>query len=133
MYVGSLGDIPFIVARGFVRTFDDYSRSNAGRWAKHELIGQKPILEYLGPDTEKISFTMQLRADLGVIPEKEVEKLRELRDEGKPMVLVLGTKPVGDNSWIVESIGEAVTFWGMAGYPLSINVDVTLTEYVERS
>lgn len=37
MYVGSFGDIPFIVARGYVRTFKDYGRESSGRWAKHDI------------------------------------------------------------------------------------------------
>ena len=46
MYVGSFGDIPFIVARGYVRTFKDYGRESSGRWAKHDIIGEKPVLEF---------------------------------------------------------------------------------------
>lgn len=132
MYVGSLGNIPFIVARGYVRTFKDYGREGAGRWAKHELIGQKPVLEFLGPDIEKISFKMQLRADFGMNPENEAARLRKMRDSGETAVLMLAGSPVGDNKWTVESLGETVTFWDAFGNAQSVTVDVTLTEYVER-
>lgn len=132
MLVGSLGEVPFIVARGLVRTFSDYSREGSGRWAKHDLIGQKPVLEYLGEGIEKISFKMLLRADHGLNPENEVEKLRKMRDNGEIVVLILADKPVGNNSWIIESIGESVTFWDAFGNARSISIDISLQEYVER-
>lgn len=132
MLVGSLGEVPFIVARGLVRTFSDYNREGSGRWAKHDLIGQKPVLEYLGEDIEKISFKMLLRADHGLNPENEVKKLRKMRDNGEVMVLILADKPVGNNSWIIESIGENVTFWDAFGNARSISIDISLQEYVER-
>lgn len=132
MYIGNFGDILFIVASGYVRTFRDYSRESAGRWAKHDLVGQKPVLEFLGPDLEKISLKMMFRADQGMKPEEEVKRLRELRDVGYADVLMLAGEPVGDNSWVIESLGEQVTFWDALGNVLSVTVDVTLTEYVER-
>lgn len=131
MLVGYLGDIVFAVAKNYVRTFDDYNRSGAGRWQTHELIGRKPVLEFLGADLEKISFKMQLRSDQGVDPEDEAQKLRKMRDAGTPCVLVLNGAPVGDNYWIVESLGEEVTYWNAYGKPLSITVDVSLKEYIE--
>lgn len=131
MLVGYLGDIPFIVSREYVRTFSDYSRESAGRWAKHDIIGDKPVLEFIGPDIEKISFKMQLRADNGLNPRKELENLRQLRDNGTPIPLIIGGRPVTDNLWVVESLCEEVTFWTAGGAIQSVNVDVSLQEYVD--
>lgn len=132
MNVGSFGDIPFVVARGCVRTFKEYGRESGGRWAKHDLIGQKPVLEFLGPDVEKISFKMQFRADHGMNPETEAARLRKMRDKGDTAVLMLAGSPVGDNPWVIESIGETVTFWDAHGNAISLTVDVSLMEYSER-
>lgn len=133
MLVGYLGAIPFIVSREYIRTFSDFSRESAGRWAKHDIIGDKPVLEFLGPDIEKISFKMQLRSDNGLNPRKELEVLRKLRDDGTPIPLIIGGRPVTDNMWVVESLGEAVTFWTAGGAMQSVNVDVSLQEYVDGS
>ena len=130
MLVGFMAGVPFMVSKAFVRTFDDYNRNSAGRWAKHELLGQKPVLEFVGPDTEKISFSMDLRADHGIAPEMELNKLRKLRDNGKAFPLVIGGRLITRNLWVLESIGETVTHWGRSGSILAINVDVTLQEYV---
>lgn len=130
MLVGFMTDIPFVVSSLYTCTFDDYGRSSGGRWAQHDIIGAKPVLEFIGPDVEKISFTMQLRADQGISPEKMLKKLRKLRDEAKYFPLVIGGKLVGNNMWVLESIDESVSFWGMFGNMLSAKVNVTLKEYV---
>lgn len=129
MLIGFMAGIPFIVSSRFIRTFDDYGRGSAGRWAQHDIIGDKPVLEFIGPDVEKISFTMQLRADQGINPAKELEKLRKLRDSGKQFPLVIGGNMVTDNMWVMDSIDESVSFWGEAGSMLSVKVSVTLREY----
>lgn len=129
MLVGFMSDIPFVASSLYTCTFDDYGRSSGGRWAQHDIIGDKPVLEFIGPDIEKISFTMQLRVDQGVSPEKMLKKLRKLRDEAKYFPLVIGGKLIGNNMWVLESIDESVSFWGMLGNMLSAKVSVTLKEY----
>lgn len=129
MQVGSMGDIPFVVSYGKIRTFSDYGRSGSGRWAKHDLIGRKPVMEFLGPDVEKISMKIQLRTDHGINPESELGRLRKMRDTGAVFPFILGGAPVSDNYWLLEDIGENVSYWRAGGKILSVSVDITLTEY----
>ena len=129
MLVGFMAGVPFVVSKNYVRTFDDYNRSGSGRWAKHEIIAQKPVMEFIGPDTEKISFSMLLRSDMGITPNAELNNLRKMRDKGKAFSLVIGGRKIGTNSWVVESIGETVNFWGKLGGILLVKVDITLAEY----
>ena len=129
MQVGSMGDIPFVVTYGKIRTFSDYGRSGSGRWAKHDLIGRKPVMEFLGPDVEKVSMKIQLRTDHGINPESELGRLRKMRDTGAVFPFILGGAPVSDNYWLREDIGENVSYWRAGGKILSVSVDITLTEY----
>ena len=129
MQVGSMGDIPFVVSYGKIRTFSDYGRSGSGRWAKHDLTGRKPVMEFLGPDVEKVSMKIQLRTDHGINPESELERLRKMRDTGAVFPFILGGAPVSDNYWLLEDIGENVSYWRAGGKILSVSVDITLTEY----
>lgn len=129
MQVGSMGDIPFVVTYGKIRTFIDYGRSGSGRWAKHDLIGRKPVMEFLGPDVEKVSMKIQLRTDHGINPESELGRLRKMRDTGAVFPFILGGAPVSDNYWLLEDIGENVSYWRAGGKILSVSVDITLTEY----
>ena len=129
MQVGSMGDIPFVVTYGKIRTFSDYGRSGSGRWAKHDLIGRKPVMEFLGPDVEKVSMKIQLRTDHGINPASEMGRLRKMRDTGAVFPFILGGAPVSDNYWLLEDIGENVSYWRAGGKILSVSVDITLTEY----
>lgn len=129
MQIGSMGDIPFVVTYGKIRTFSDYGRSGSGRWAKHDLIGRKPVMEFLGPDVEKVSMKIQLRTDHGINPESELGRLRKMRDTGAVFPFILGGAPVSDNYWLLEDIGENVSYWRAGGKILSVSVDITLTEY----
>ena len=129
MQVGSMGDIPFVVTYGKIRTFSDYGCSGSGRWAKHDLIGRKPVMEFLGPDVEKVSMKIQLRTYHGINPESELGRLRKMRDTGAVFPFILGGAPVSDNYWLLEDIGENVSYWRAGGKILSVSVDITLTEY----
>ena len=129
MQVGSMGDIPFVVSYGKIRTFSDYGRSGSGRWVKPDLIGRKPVMEFLGPDVEKVSMKIQLRTDHGINPESELGRLRKMRDTGAVFPFILGGAPVSDNYWLLEDIGENVSYWRAGGKILSVSVDITLTEY----
>ena len=130
MLVGYLGSIPFRVSRDYVMTFDDYNRSSAGRWTEHNVIGSKPLPEFLGPSAETITFKIQLRADLGASPEVLLTKLRKMRDNGTPVPLIINSKLINHNYWTVQSISETVNHWGK-GYILSATASLTLKEYVK--
>lgn len=132
MLVGFLGDIPFIASRSKVRTFDDFQKQSDGRWQDHDIIGQKPASEFIGPGKEQITFKMLLRSDLGVNPAKEVKKLERMRDKGEVVPLVIGNRVIGDNYWVVKGIAENVTFWSKSGHPISISLSVTLSEYKDQ-
>jgi phage protein U len=130
MPIGCLGDVMFTVSSREVRTFRDMKRTTKARYASHEIIGQKPILEYIGPDGEEITFSMQFHAALGVSPADETEKLREMCESGEAVFLVIGNHTVGQNQWVVESVGENVDTVDNCGRIIVTQVDVTIKEYV---
>ena len=129
MFVGFLGTIPFVASRGYVRTFDDYKRQGEARWAEHEILGEKPLSEFLGENLEEISFTMLFRKDQGVNPQSEVNTLKELRDGGTPVQLVLGFKVIGYFLLSLLVLSYSVDFWDKWGHPEAITADVSLKEY----
>ena len=129
MSIGSLGDIVFEVSSAKVLTIDEMKRKGSARWATHEVVGLKPIKEFLGPGLESISFNMQFSTALGITPEDELKKLRELRDKGTPVDFVLNGSPAGDNQWVVDDLGEAWKSFDGKGALVFATVDVSLTEY----
>ncbi len=128
--LGSFGDILFEVSSRRVLTFRDYKRDTAGRYASHEIIGQKPVIEYLGPDGGSIAFTMQFRADRAVNPALEADKVRKMCETGKAEYFILGNVVIGENPWVIESVGENDAVIDNAGRIIQNRIDVTLREYV---
>ena len=66
--VGIFGKLPFLCSSAVTFTFKDLSVSRSARWATHEIIGKKPVLEYIGPGLTEVSFNIQLNSMLGTPP-----------------------------------------------------------------
>ena len=79
--VGMLGMIPFYCSDKTVYTFNNLQRSNSIRFARHEVIGRKPVLESLAGSfgscddkqkfdgfTENFGKRIRLRRDLLGVP-----------------------------------------------------------------
>ncbi|MDL2280314.1 phage tail protein [Selenomonadales bacterium OttesenSCG-928-I06] len=129
--IGSLGEIVFEVSGEKIQTFKDMKRSSSARVATHEILGQKPMLEFIGPGLEDITFNIKLSQSLGVDIDDSLEKLRSMRDEGKIEFFIVAGEPVTDNKWLVLSLSEATNYTDGTGKALSVDVDVALKEYVE--
>ncbi|WP_094607726.1 hypothetical protein SPSIL_009120 [Sporomusa silvacetica DSM 10669] len=116
-----------------VMTFDDFKRDSAGRWATHEIIGidKKPILEFIGPGLETISFSIFLTTMLGVEPVDELKKLRQLRDNGVVCMFTIGGNAVTANAWVITQLSETHKTYDNKGSLLVASVSVSLTEYVK--
>lgn len=128
--IGALGNVVFVVSSDTIRTFEDLSRSTASRWAKHEIIGRKPKLEYVGPDTDTISFKMRFDAAYGMDPRKEMNILLELARSGKAVPLVVGGKALGMGKWVVKSVTQNWVHVDNRGNVLVGIAEVALEEYV---
>lgn len=132
MKIGSLGDIIFEVSPNKTMTPKDMERSGSARWNDHEIIGQKPKSEFSGPSLEDMRLTILLKAELGINPIKQIEKLRKMRDMGTVALFLLGGKPVSQNHWSLQRIVERHQNIDNKGNLLSAEVDIDLKEYVMK-
>lgn len=128
--IGTLGNVVFEVSSELIRTFDDYTRKSTARLAAHEIIGQKPVLEFLGPAIEEISITIKLSAFCGVSPEKEANELRRICETGEIVNFIINGTPVSTNKWLIESVEEAAKAYDSKGNILTAEVRLVLKEYV---
>lgn len=87
----------FETSAELIRPFDDYGRKTTARIATHEIIGKKPILEFLGPGIDDLSFTIKLNAFYGVNPKQEAQRLRTICQTGKYINFVINGSPVSEN------------------------------------
>lgn len=129
--VGSLGEVVFSVSDSFIRTISDYSRKTSVRTATHDIIGQKPLTEFVGPSCDSISFTIKLSAFRGVNPKEEAQKLRDMAEVGKAVTFVMGGAPVTQNKWLIESVDEDANYYDRSGNVISSDVKLSMREYAE--
>ena len=129
--IGALGDIVFKVAANDINTFQEFVRNSSGRWAYHAVHMRKPKSEFLGPELDTITFSMQLEASLGRNPRYEMERLMILTRTGEALPLVIGGDGLGYYRWTVESAEQQYVRVNKKGKVLSGIVSVTLKEYVK--
>jgi phage protein U len=129
--IGNLGDVVFTVSEKVMRTFSEFTRNSSGRWTTHEILGKKPLSQYVGPGLDTVKFTMRFDAGYGVNPRKELDRLTEIDRKGKALPLVIGGKGVGVGLWVITALEQAWTSIDHRGNILIATVNVTLQEYVK--
>ena len=128
--IGSLGEVAFEVSDSSIMTISNMSRSYAAKYAEHEIIGNKSILELTGAALRTISFDIQLHAEWGHNPKEEIKRLVEYCENGTVLTFILGNGPIGDNKWIIESISETDEMFVGNGEVLYAKATINLKEYV---
>jgi phage protein U len=127
--IGSLGEVSFITSSTTIRTFSNLTRNFKARYARHEVIGKKPVLEFLGPDTITIPLTIRLDITKGVNPTSEIENLTTKMESGTDEALVIGNKYLGQ--FVIKSIDESDTFIDNKGVVRIANITMNLEEYAD--
>lgn len=126
--IGTLGDIVFEVKESKILTFKDLSRSNSGRYHEHNVIGKKPVLEYLGPGLDQVSFPIRLDVMHGVSPNSMITAMKDYQHRGERLQLVIGGHFFGD--FIIEQVNETRERHDNKGNCMIATVNLTLKESV---
>lgn len=129
--IGSFGDVVFIASANTIRTFSEFTRSSAGRWAKHEILGQKPKSQRVGPGLDTISFTMWFDAAYGLNPRKELDQLVIMERDGIAASLTVGGKGVGVDLWVITSLEQSWEQIDGKGNLLFATAKLMLEEYMQ--
>ncbi|MFC3802799.1 phage tail protein [Cohnella sp. GCM10012308] len=129
--VGSLGPVVFVVSEGATRTLDEFTRNSSARWAQHDIVGQKPKKQWLGPGVDSVSFSVLFSVSLGLNPRKELDRLTELERDGKAVPLIIGRKGVGVGLWVITSMTQSWDVLDGEGNVYSATANLTLEEYVK--
>ena len=128
--LGTFGQLPFICSDAKVQTFTDMSIEHSERWATHEVIGQKPVLEHVGSGLKTLDFKMRFDAALGVNPEQCMNKLIRMMENGQYKTLIVGNEYLGQ--YVIESISETRKFHDGRGALLVAEATVKATEYANE-
>lgn len=132
MFIGTFGNVVFETSNDLVRTFKDMTRDTNVRLASHDIIGKKPVIEWIGPGTDTIKFSMQFNSILGVEPKDEEKKLRDMAQTGKVAHIIVGGEPISDYNFIIESISSSGRIYDRDGNLIKSMVDITVKEYPEN-
>ena len=127
--IGNWGTtIKFQTSDDKILTFNGLKRTNSVRTSKHNIIGEKPKIELLGPELQSITFSIELNAMLGVRPRIVEKKLREKLYEGTVAPLVIGGKIICSKA-MITNISSSYDTVLRKGEILSMSLDITMTEY----
>lgn len=129
--IGYFGPVKFVTSDKRVLTFSDFKRESSVRSEKHNVIGKKPAKEFIGPDLDIITFSINLSANNGVKPRMEAERWLKMNREGQAHPLVIGNKGLGYDRWTIESVSQIWDVVFNKGELFSCKIDVTLEEYHE--
>lgn len=127
--IGSMGKIAFVVTQEKMRTFTEFTRNNAPRFATHEIINKKPKQQFLGPGIDTVTFTIMFTVMMKMNPRKEMDALVEMERSGKAFPLTIGGKRVGTNLFVITQLSQAWNTFDSKGHILTSSVNITLGEY----
>ncbi len=123
---GMFGYVPFSVSSVAVQTFKNVQINHEARYAVHDVIGEHPVPEYIGPGQKKISFTIQLRQLLGGAPALTVETLKNMQASGESYRLMLGPDYMG--KYYLRSFTEQRQYFNADGASIATDVQLNLEE-----
>lgn len=95
---GLFGTLPFVCSSNIVNTFKDVNRDLATKYARHDVIGRKPVLEWIGEESDKISFKIRFDSSLNSPPEAGLFLLKRMRTRTSPKDFFWGRVTWGSSS-----------------------------------
>ena len=122
---GAFGRVGFLCSEDLVFTYKDVSIRKSARFAKHDVLLRKPVLEYLGPESRTVSFTVQVHASLGV-PPLIAARLLESMVDGRAYRLQLGPSYLG--KFVLESVEQTQKVHNGHGVCLFVEMKLSLKE-----
>ena len=115
---------------GNILTIRDFKRTNNVRFAKHNTLLRKPVSQYVGPELDKIRFKIILKAQFGVDPQTEFDKLIRLQRDGETLSIVIGNSVQGMCRWRIVNLGMPWEIIDNDGKCVSCTVDISFEEYI---
>lgn len=125
--VGIFGKLPFVCSESVMLTFSKLSRERKARWAKHDVIGKKPTLEWIGEDLNSVSLSIRLDTNLGVPPIVGFKLIEKMQASKEPHILLIGGEMLG--RYVIDSVSETRKFHTGLGICQVAEVTLNLTEY----
>lgn len=125
--IGTLGQLPFVCALDKVLTFKDLNRTLTTRWARHDIIGRKPMLEFVGQDLHTASLTIRFDVSLGVPPAVGLLRLKKMIENKQYKTLIIGGEYLG--RFVIDNISEERKYHNNFGSCIIAEATISLIEW----
>ena len=126
--LASYGKITFKVTEDEIKIFNNFTISRKARYVAHERINNKPLLQFMGLEADSISFNMQLIEGVTGNIVDDLKALKNMFTKAESHPLFLGQKKIG--SFVIESMSEAYNMMDNLGNLETVNVSLSLREYI---
>lgn len=124
--IGNWGDIvKFQTSDQRILTLDKLKYSAAVRIQKHNMIDGWPIVEFVGPDLQATTFSIELNALLGVKPRIVEDKIWYSMMDGVTAPLVIGGRNVCARA-MITNMSTAYNVILKKGEVLSMTIDLSM-------
>lgn len=130
--IGAFGEIVFEAGADTIRTFKQFRSKWRARFAQVNVMDDKPVLQFIGPDLGEINFRMDFVAGYVDDPREEIQKLKNILASGEPQFLNVGGRPVSNHPFVLKSIDEDWRIVDSQGWVSSAGAAVTLQEHPRR-
>lgn len=130
MAMGSWGPYVFQVSDKSMFALRDITRTAGSNWSTHSIINGKPKVQYQAPTLRTASGAVTLRADYGVKPRTQLEKMANAAEGSAAYPLIIGGRPLSKNPMRLTGISETWNTIYNGGELFSADVSLTFEEYV---
>lgn len=120
----------FQVSRNKINTFNDLTWSGDLNTETQEKLNGKPSTYIKGVNLDSMSFSIQLKRILGMNVRKEIDDWEDIKLNADPGIFMLGTKPLGDNKWLLKSTSVSNTIITNKGELMEAVLQLEFEEYV---
>lgn len=122
--------IVFEVSDEKILTLLNFVRNTSVRFAKNDVLLKKPVSQFIGPELDKISFKIILKAQYSVNPKAEMDKLICLQRDGATVSILIGKSAFGMYRWRIVELGMPWDIIDNKGVCISSTLDISFEEYV---
>ena len=127
--IAQWGSFTFGVSSEQVLTFCKMKRAYSGRWVSHDVWGEKPKMEYMGPAMQEVTLEVILDAEYGINPLESLRLFREACERGEVNHFYIGGRRLSDNGfYIVSGTEDWKTVWS-GGELIRATAELTFGEY----
>lgn len=127
--IAKWGDAVFKVNANQVLSFSKMRHSYSTRWTSHNIIGQKPKMEFQGSDMDEVSIEIVLDAELGVNPRNILKYFQSEAEKGSVHYFYVGGQKVTDEKLYIASGTENWNKIWSGGELVKASASLTFGEY----